>query len=445
LTTGTSGTPPPLAVRLRTPAVAGLAGKGAELLSQVLLISLVPAVMGAGDYGEFALALSIVMLASASFAMGGPAILTRYVPAAAAGEREGVARAIVARLSLLRAAQVSAAAAAAIVLATVDPGVFPPLFAAAVIVALALDVAAGVAFQVALGFGHAALFSFRFPLQNLILTGAAVVLYSMGGSDAAVWAIAISSGAVLVPAAIQAAPRLRRAPRDTPIPAGALRFGLLQAVSSLLLQLQHRGGVVAVGLLASSSVQTGFASLAIGISLAGVYAVRQAFTVELPRLVERGGEDVAAAERASRRLSDRLLALVLVPSLAAAIWAGDLLALVAGDEFRNATDALGPALALLPLAPLSALANQVAALRLRPEARLRSTAAGLIVFVLVAAATIPWAGAVGASSALLAGAVTTIAVTPVMLPGALGSRSTAAAVLAAMLVLAAAIASPTGR
>jgi len=283
--------------------------------------------------------------------------------------------------------------------------------------------------------GHTTLWSFRFPLQNVVLAGAAIALYDAGGTDAAVWALAISSGAAMCVGAASAVPRLRHAPRGAPIPGGALRFGAYQAVSSLLLQIQQRGAVLAVAALAHSSVQTGYASLALGIGLAGVYAVRQAFTVEMPGMVERARERPELAEEDARLLAWRMLALAAPVAVLAAIWGGDLLALAAGDDFRPAERALGPALALLPLAPLSALTTQVAALRLRPEARLWTTAAGLVAFAVVAVIWVPDEGAQAGTLAVLAGTTATLAAGTVLLPRAFRWGQGAAALAAAGLVL----------
>jgi O-antigen/teichoic acid export membrane protein len=413
-----------------------LTGKGAEFLTQLLLVTVVPAALGPGDYGEFSIALAVVMVASASLAMGGPAVMTRFVPAVPADRRDAVARALVARLVRWRALQVGSAAVAAAVLAAAAPDTFPPLVTALVVVALGLSVAATVVFQTALAFGHTALWSFRFPLQNVILAAGAVGLYAVAGTSGAVAAVALAPGVALALGAPRVAPRLRRAGQDAPIPQGAIRFGLLQALSSLLLQLQQRGGVVVVAALAGSRVEAGFASLAIGAALAPTFAVRQAFTVQLPGLVERSVGDPAVDEAGSERLARRLQAVLIPAALVGAIWTDELLSLVVGDGFRDAAPALVPALALLPLAPLTALATQVAALRLRPEARLQATALGAVTFLVVAVAAVPPAGAVGATAALLAGTVVTLVASVVALPGMVSRSLAAISLAAAALVVA---------
>ena len=125
----------------RTPAATGLAGKAAELASQLLLITLVPAAMGTGDYGQFALVLAVVMVGSSWVGLGGPTVMTRHVPAVPEAEREALALALTLRLGAWRAAQAALAALVGVVLVAIDPDLFEPAFVVATVVALALDVA----------------------------------------------------------------------------------------------------------------------------------------------------------------------------------------------------------------------------------------------------------------------------------------------------------------
>jgi O-antigen/teichoic acid export membrane protein len=421
--------------RGRSPVVAGLVGKGAELLSQALLFTAVPAVLGPGDYGDFALALSIVGVTSASMAIGGPAVMTRFVPAAAPADRDAVARALVARLARWRAGQLAAIVCAGVVLVAVAPHTFSPPFTSLVVIAIACDAAATLVFQAAIGFGRVMLWSFRSSIQNLVLVVAALALFGLFGRLGAVAGLAVASTAALGVGAIGVVPRLLAAPRDGQIPAGALRFGTIQALSGALLQLQERGGVVAVAILNGSRIQAGFVSIAIGIALAPVWAVRQAFNVQLPGLVAAMGEDVETAEASTRRTAHRLQ-LALVPlALAGAIWSDQLLTLALGHRFHAAATALGIALAAVPLAPTVALGVQVSALRLQPEARLKALAAGTVVFLAVAAATVPGSGATGAAIAMLAATAVTLGGLVVTLPRLLGLRRAAFSAAAVALIL----------
>jgi O-antigen/teichoic acid export membrane protein len=193
---------------------------------------------------------------------------------------------------------------------------------------------------------------------------------------------------------------------------------------------------VAVALLGGSAVQTGYAGLAVGVGLVAIYAITQAFAVELPRLSERAGSDLAGAEAAGRRLAWWVLVGLVPAAVAGALAVEPLLPLVLGDGFAAAAGAFGPALAMLPLAPLTALATQAAALRLEPERRLVTTAAGAAVFVAVALATVPAWGAGGATTALLAGAAATVLAARLVLPGTLPVPLLATGMGAAALVLA---------
>jgi O-antigen/teichoic acid export membrane protein len=155
--------------------------------------------------------------------------------------------------------------------------------------------------------------------------------------------------------------------------------------------------------------------------------VLQVFTVSLPHLA---GHDVGAGDRAAgsptehpgepvlRRLTGRMTA-VLVPVLAVgALALHRLVPVVFGGEFERATGPFVPALALVALAPLSAMLVQVAALRLRPEIALESALAGALIFLLVASVAVPAWGAAGGTAAPLAGATATAVVATVRLRGA---------------------------
>jgi O-antigen/teichoic acid export membrane protein len=374
---------------------------------------------------------------SASLALGGPVLMSRFVPAAAPADRAAVARALGARVGRWRGLQTVALAAVAGVLVAVDPESFPLLPTLLVVVAVALSGLATLAAQISLGLGRPAVYSFRFPLENAILVIAAVALYAVAGATGAVAGIAVATAAAVTFGGAAIFGTLRRAERGMPIPAGALRFGVLSTVSGLLMQVMHRGGVVAVAVLYGSSVEAGFASLAIGIALTITYVVNQAFSVQLPSLVEQLGTGAAGAEEAAlRRFTDRVQLVVVPSALVGALFLDDALTLAAGDRFAGAEPALGPALALLPLAALNALGGQTASLRLRPEIRLRATATGTAVFLVTSIVTVPLWGAVAAAAALLAGAATSITQLGLAFPDALTRRKLTLGLGSAALVLA---------
>jgi O-antigen/teichoic acid export membrane protein len=422
---------------LGSPVAAGLSGKVAESLSQLLLVSLVPAVLGPADYGTFAVALSLVSIATAYVTVGGPTLLTRFVPTAAPPERAAVARALAARIARWRALQVVLIASVAGVLMVSAPGRFEAPSTVLVVAAIGLDVAATLTFQIALALGRAHVWSFRYSLQNCVLIAVALVLYEVAGANGAVGGIAVASGASLVVGLAAVAGPIRAAHRGAAVPSGAMRFGFLQGASGLLTQLQYRGGVVAVGLLGGSRTQAGFAALAAGVALTPINTMRQTFTVQLPALAERASQSLTAAEAVGRRLTRRW-ELALVPiALGAALSFDTLLPAVVGESFKGADEALAPALALLPLAPITALLSQLSALRLQPGVRLRATVVGTAAFVATVALAVPAWGAAGATTGLLVGMVATVLAAARALPGLLDRELAVISFGGAALVLAA--------
>lgn len=427
---GSEGSPE-TAARLRAAVAASVAGKAVELATLVLLATLVPRLLGPADYGRFAVPLTIVTIGSLAMTLGGPTLMARFVPAASPHERTAVARAIGARLAKGRGAQLAAVAVAATVLVVVDPATFPPVEVALVVLALALNVATTLALQMTLGLGQAGPWSLRYPLQNAVLIVAVLVLYPAAGATGSVVAILVAAVASTAFAAVVAAPIVRAAGPRVTVPEGAIRFGVLQAGGAALVQLTQRGGVLAVALLAGSSVQTGYTALAVGIALGVTYAILQAFTVSLPHLAR---DDTERAEALLRRLAGGLL-LVLVPGgLVLGLLLEPLVPLVFGEQYRDAAPAFGPALAAVVLAPLAALAVQASALRLRPQVALASGAAGAVAFLVASVAFVPRWEAIGGTAATLAGVATGAVVSVVLLRGAAGPRVAAASFAGAALV-----------
>ena len=425
--------------RLRGPVVAGLVGKAAEAVTLMLLATLVPRVLGPADYGRFAVALTVVAIGSVAMTLGGATLLARYVPAATPDERGALARALSFRLARNRAAQFAVLVVIAVALVAWDPARFPPMLTAFVLIALALNVAATLALQADLGMGRAGAWCARHPVQNAVLVAATLVLYEAAGVTGALGAIVVAAAVAFALGAVTAAPLLRRQRPLVALPDGALRFGYLQATSGALVQLAQRGGVIAVALLLGSSLQTGYAALAVGVACAATYAIVQVFTVSLPWLAERHGAGavdagVADAEPVLRRLAGGLLA-VVVPAAAVAVLAIDtVVPIVFGGDYAGAAEAFGPALAMVVLAPVNALAVQAAALRLRPEATLCCAVAGAAAFAGVAVLAVPAWGASGATCAALAGAAASALLAIRILPGAVGIRLAVASLGGATVV-----------
>jgi len=423
---------------MRASVLASMAGKAAEMVTLVLLATVVPRALGPRDYGRFSVPLTVVTLGSLALTLGGPTLLARFVPAAPREQRLALARALGGRLARGRAAQLALVGAAAVVASLVRPATFPPLGTALVVLALVLNVGATLALQVGLGLGRTGAWSTRYPLQNGVLIAAVLALRGSAGGTGGPVAILVAAVVGAAFAGVVLAPIVRPPVEPVPVPEGAIRFGVLQAAGAALVQVTHRGGVLATAVLAGSAAETGYAALATGIALGVTYAVLQAFTVSLPHLADGGS--TADPEAALRRLAGGLLAVLVPGAVVVAVGLDRLVPLVFGDGYEGAVDAFGPALALVVLAPASSLVVQAAALRLRPEVATAAGAASAATFLAASLVAVPAWGATGATAAALAGTAAATALGAGLLPGALGVHLGAASAAGAAAVLAVALA-----
>lgn len=400
----------------RSEVVMAGAGKAAEWLTLVLLLTAVPRVLGPIDYGTFGLALSLVALGSAAAALGGPATIARLVAEAPQAERPGLARALAERAARWRGAWAGLVLVCASVLVVVDPERFRLEVVALVVLAVTLDIAATLAFHVALALGRTLAWSVRYALQNAALVVGAVALYETFGLNGALAAIPLSIALALAVGVAGIGDPMRRAPAGAAVPELATRFSVLQGVSGFLYQFTHRGGVVAVALMASSSDETGYTALAVGIAIALMYVPWQFFTVSLPRVSALGAKDAARGDVELRRLAWASLGVVGPVSILAAAFAEPILSTLVDTAFDAAQPALVPALAVAPLAVLTGWAGAFSTMHLRPGERVWIAGTGAIAF-LVALALVPALGSVGALTALLVATAVSAATSLVRLPG----------------------------
>lgn len=419
----------------RTPIAISLGGKGAEIVTLFALVILLPRALGPSDYGRFAVAASVVAIVSASLGLGGPTMLSRFVPTAEGDARRRLARALAGRLLLVRALQVGVIAVSASVLVVAFPDSFALAATILVVVAISFEAVASLGYQVVLGLGRTTLWSFKFPIQNAIVCIAALVLYRLYGATGAIGGITVAAGAAFLLGGGTAFRELRGVRPAAALPQGALRFASIQTVSGLLVQLSHRGSPVAVLLIAGSEDEAGFVALAAGVALTATYVVAQVFVVELPRLAATFEQSPHEVERQAQKLA-AIASVVLVPiGILAVVVVEAGLPVALGQDFAAAIPAFGPALAILPLAPLSALGAQMAALRLRPELSALANGAGAAAFVIAVLVAAPSWAAVGGTIALLVATVVSILATLVLMPDALGRRLTLVAFGASALVL----------
>jgi hypothetical protein len=363
-----------------------------------MLLVILPATLGPIGYGQFSLVVSLVGAVSLGFSLGGPVVFGRFVPAAGMEQRAAVARTLVVRFARWRACVLLALAAALLGLVYTTPSV-PPGFALLALVVLAIELFAALLHWAALGLGQTLPWNLRFPVQHAVLLIGCLAIDS-ARTAVAVLAIAVAASAALAVPAILSL----RGTRPAAIPEGALRFGRLSAVTALLVAIPQRAGVVAVALLAGAGAgrQAGFAGVACGITLAGIYAASEMFTVQLASNSAAFRSSPAAATARVVAGGWMLLGVFSTGAALASLAVAGLLVPLIGASFTAAVHPTQVALAAVPLAVVAGAANQVSALRLQPALRLRSASAGFVTYLAVTAVAVPRLGALGGSWALVA-------------------------------------------
>ncbi len=352
-------------------------GKAVELVSQALLITAVPATLGAHDYGTLALMLGVATVASSALSLGGPAAVSLIVGAAPPDRHVATARVLAVRGLAWRLLAVAAAWAVALVVGA------PPDVATLLALAAALDGAATTAAQSTLAIGRPWGFALRWPVQNLALVGTALAVRPGSATSAAATLVVATATA----AAFTGAAAVRLLPRGGPgaagLGAGALAWRL--GLAGGLAQLQQRGAVPVAAALGVSGAQTGCVAVAVGAAVALITAVVQVFLIELPVAARRvaAGHHVAVRDRADQLALGAVAAAGAI-ALAGALAGPPLIDAVLGSDFEDAAAALGPALAAVPLAPVAALGANHALLAGRPTIRILLAAAGAVAFVLAA-------------------------------------------------------------
>lgn len=396
---------------------ASVVGKALEALGLAALVLLVPRALGATDYGGFAVALAVATGIATATGIGGPALFARVLAPLEGRSRHDVARALVLRIARTRALLLGGLAVAAAPAAWLAPGDVAPRHVALVGAAAVLGTAATLLSQLALGTGHSAAWSLRYPLENGVIVVTALLLYPAIGLDGAIAAVALGAAAALALGIASTRDALRGARAGTPLPAGALRFARLQTAAGALTQAVHRGAAPVCALAGAGAVATGHAAIAAGAALAITYAVLQTMLVALSAALGGHAHDCAGAEAVLRRTAVLCAAAVVPACVLLALGAEPLLAAALGEGFRDGARALQIALAAAAVAPLWALGNQLAALRSRPEATLAGAAAGAGAFAIVALVLVAPHAAAGAAAAMLAGVAASTAVTFAALRG----------------------------
>ena len=411
-----------------------LAAKWAELVSQALLILIVPRALGAAPYGEFAVAFSVVSVLSFTLGMGAPLAAIRYVPAAAPDQRSARARAVARSVGASRARMLAVLTVAAAVLAPTVLDV--PLAETLTVCAAAwCSVGSTIASELGLALGRARVWNARFPLENGLVVVAAPVGHAVSGAHGAIAGMALACAATFAVLYRWVAGELREAPAGAPLPPEAVAYARLQTVTVTLATLVKRGGPLAMPILGASATQTGFAAVATGLGTAGLTTVMSLLIVQLPRLVHRGPDTLVDAEDEGGRTARTALLVAMAAALPAALLAGPAIDLALGSEFSGARSAVVLALPAVPLGAALGLASLISSLRLRPGALAASWALGSVTFAALAAATIPSLHADGAALSMSAGLIVACVAATLLVGGRVLRNTSAAAIAGALVVL----------
>ena len=395
------------------------------------MLLLLPRLLGADDFGSFAVVQGFVALGSTVAAVGGPTLMSRFVAATPEPGRRSIARALLMDGLGWRIAALAVGVTIAAAIAALYPDEVPPVSVACGATALALTAAGSWASFVALGLGRVAVWSYRYAVQNAATAAVAVGGYAVLGVDGAL--IGLAAGAAVGLAwASRGLGQVLRAPRVA-APEGARRFAALLAVSGVAGQVAFRLPVPLVA-LGAGTVAAGNAAIGLGIALAAIFTVNHPFAVAMPAALARG-EDVRRAEASLLQLGVRTLAVAGAAALIGAAAGPPLLRTMLGEEFRPAADALGLALAAVPLAAVTAVLGQIAVLRLRLLARLVANLCGTILGLALCAALARSQGADAAAIGLLAWSLTVVIVSRLLLPATGADRLIAAALAVSAAVV----------
>jgi O-antigen/teichoic acid export membrane protein len=408
-----------------------LAAKWAELVTQALLIAIVPRALGAAPYGEFAVAFAVVSVASLSLGLGAPLAAIRYVPAASPEERPARARAVARSVAASRAKTLAVLTAAALIVAPTVLDV-PIALTLLVCVAAWCSVGSSVTSELGLAIGRPRVWNARFPLENALVVVAAPVGHGLSGSHGAVAGMALACAVTFMVLYRRVAGQLRAAPAGAGLPPEAVAYARLQTITVILGTLVKRGGTLAMPVLGAGAAETGFAAVATGLGTAGAATMMSLLIVQLPRLVPLDPRDAARDAGRTARIA---LLLAVAAALPAALLARPAIELALGKGFSGAVDAVVLALPGVPLGAALGLISLTAALRLRPGALTASWAIASAAFVTLAAATIPSLGAEGAAIATTGGLLAACLAGMALIGGRELRVTSLAAIAAAAVVL----------
>lgn len=379
-----------------------------ETLGSVLLVTLVPKRMGAEEYGQFSLLLSVSLWFSLLSGMGNASVLTRYTPEfVERKDLHGLAK-LVSRLLVLRCWGGLGAGASFLVLMLVWLRDIDAVAGAIVAVSVLMRAAANLPFALLLGLNQAARWAVSEVLRRGLLAPVALLGYSMDGLRGVCWGMLGLEVLVFVVGMWWTREYFewKELRFDRAYIAPYAKFSFAFVIGNLMLALTTRIGGPLVKALEGSYADVAQFSVAYGMYLAGAFGLASIYTAagaKLSAMQIRGDRDgvrrwVSWMLGASGGLSLIVAALVFLTG-------GELLEHMLGPQYRG----LGRQVEVLCLAGVltapGMLARVVTVSLGEGELNARGSVLQLVLFVLVSAALFPWLGVLSVAWGVVAGTV----------------------------------------
>jgi len=378
--------------------------RGLQAAGGLAFAVLVARMMGADDFGRFALATSVAFWVSMISGLGFTSVTTRYVPALVARGDDARLSRLLGNLLTLRVASGMAASVGYLALGLVWWRDLDTVALLLFGLAIWSQSVSGYLFSLFLGMNRAGRWAMGDTLRRWLLLIFVLPGFMWAGFRGAAAAVALTELLVLA-VGLRLCPlpggRANLRP-DRDFLAPYIRFGLAFLAIQVLYVAFLGSGELLVRTFSGAYAEVGFFNLAHGIYLAPAALLPQfmlSFAPQLSRLLEIGG--AAELARWTQRLARALAAAAMLGVLAAACLAAPYVPLVFGPTFGP----VAPNLIVLALAFLALTLGSVPSLLTlvheQPEASVTGAILRLALFWLLAPPLIAREGSFGAAAAVL--------------------------------------------
>lgn len=381
--------------------------KVAQTIGSVAFVLIIPRMLGADQFGQFAFITSLFIISTKAGDLGLEDVLVRFIPEQVAGDETESIRYLVGRLLAFRLVIGAATGVLAGIWALNVTDWMSPAQAVFVGLTIWLYIIALLPYEVLLGLGRVGRWSINTSWRQFALIAAIGLLYGVWklGFDGVVLALLASQLFFVALGLWWMRAYLSR--RYLRLDWGAVRpylmAGLVFFAANVLLALVHRGGALAIEVLIHDPAQIGFFELGNSLYLMLFLAISQAMMALLPlasRLHVTGGEAEVGRWFALLQRFGVVLAMVIVGG----VWgmAPLLVPPVFGEAYRPVIDTLRIGMPALALMMLGYPAGMLAVVWRKPHIRLWAGVWALAATAVTMSTIVIW-GANGAALAVVAG------------------------------------------